>query len=279
MHAEYDRESDDYNAHRVVQAFDTAQFIQSTRGDSVLQVLAGDLNTEPGDLAHRILLVSSGLHDTYSEEKHGDIGTNECANNTYTPPHVKENLPKGKRIDYILYRSGVSYKAHVTEYALPLPTCVPEQKFSYSDHEAVFARISVEQRRQSIDSIDTCNASRKITVNGISYSDTLLEGIDVCEQILKRLRSDRNFYLVTALLLAIPLFYLIDIYPPFGWGMFYLFAKVLFSGTIIFAVFMATMWNSIERNGILSTKLSMEMARTAMAHYENQTPDDSIICK
>lgn len=53
LHAEYDRESDDYNAHRVVQAFDTAQFIQSTRGESVLQVLAGDLNTEPGDLAYR----------------------------------------------------------------------------------------------------------------------------------------------------------------------------------------------------------------------------------
>lgn len=53
LHAEYDRESDDYNAHRVVQAFDTAQFIQMTRGSSVIQVLAGDLNTEPGDLAHR----------------------------------------------------------------------------------------------------------------------------------------------------------------------------------------------------------------------------------
>ncbi len=53
LHAEYDRDCDDYKAHRVIQSFDTAQFIESTRGDSVLQVLAGDLNTEPGDLAHR----------------------------------------------------------------------------------------------------------------------------------------------------------------------------------------------------------------------------------
>lgn len=53
MHAEYNREKDDYMTHRVTQAFDTAQFIESTRGDSVLQVLAGDLNTEKGDIAHR----------------------------------------------------------------------------------------------------------------------------------------------------------------------------------------------------------------------------------
>lgn len=109
LHAEYDRESDDYNAHRVVQAFDTAQFIQTTRDDSVLQVLAGDLNTEPGDLAYRILLVASGLQETYHTD-HGDIGTNECAQNYYTPADVKRKLPKGKRIDYILYRSGANHE-------------------------------------------------------------------------------------------------------------------------------------------------------------------------
>lgn len=73
-----------------------------------------------------------------------------------------------------------------------------------------------------------------------------------------------------ALLLTVPLFFLIDIYPPYGMGMLFLIAKMLFSGVVIFLIFMATMWNSIERNGILSTKLSMEMARTAMAHYDNR---------
>lgn len=53
LHAEYNRENDDYKSHRIIQAFDTAQFIETTRGDSILQILAGDLNTEPGDLAYK----------------------------------------------------------------------------------------------------------------------------------------------------------------------------------------------------------------------------------
>lgn len=40
-------------AHRVLQAFDTAQFIKLTSGGADFVILAGDLNTEPGDLAYR----------------------------------------------------------------------------------------------------------------------------------------------------------------------------------------------------------------------------------
>lgn len=53
LHAEYDRDCDEYQAHRVLQAFDTAQFIQLTSMGADLIVLAGDLNTEPDDLAYR----------------------------------------------------------------------------------------------------------------------------------------------------------------------------------------------------------------------------------
>ncbi|KAJ8926431.1 hypothetical protein NQ314_021219 [Rhamnusium bicolor] len=53
LHAEYNRECDEYQAHRVLQAYDTAQFIMLTSGGADLVVLAGDLNTEPGDLAYR----------------------------------------------------------------------------------------------------------------------------------------------------------------------------------------------------------------------------------
>lgn len=52
LHAEYNIKNDDYKTHRVLQAFDTAQFIDATRGDSMVQVLAGDFNAKPGDLSY-----------------------------------------------------------------------------------------------------------------------------------------------------------------------------------------------------------------------------------
>lgn len=54
--------------HRAIQAFDTAQFIERTRGDCCLQILAGDLNTEPGDLTHRILLSVSKMKDSFHQK-------------------------------------------------------------------------------------------------------------------------------------------------------------------------------------------------------------------
>ena len=37
----------------MLQAYDTAQFIKLTSGNCDLVILAGDLNTEPDDLAYR----------------------------------------------------------------------------------------------------------------------------------------------------------------------------------------------------------------------------------
>lgn len=268
MHAEYDRESDDYNAHRVVQAFDTAQFIQTTRGDSVMQVLAGDLNTEPGDLAHRMLLAASQLQETHSEVQHGEMGTNECAHNTYTRPSVKQKFPNGKRIDYILYRNGLNTDVKVIDYALPLPEFIPEQKVSYSDHEAVYAKLSVSERSNTNEIYHdegTCASIAKI--NGVDYEATLNEGIRVCDEILRRLQSDRRIYFIMAFTIFIGLLYMIDFHPSYGWKLAFVILKTIISGLALFFVFMATMWNAIERNGILSSKLSMEMALQA-AHIE-----------
>lgn len=53
LHAEYDSKYFDYKAHRVIQAFDTAQFIAATRDGAAVQVLAGDLNSNPDDIAYK----------------------------------------------------------------------------------------------------------------------------------------------------------------------------------------------------------------------------------
>lgn len=67
LHAEYDRVNDEYAAHRVTQAFDTAQFISLTSQNADVVIVGGDLNTEPGDLAYRILVHVAQLRDAFFE--------------------------------------------------------------------------------------------------------------------------------------------------------------------------------------------------------------------
>lgn len=109
--------------HRVIQAFDTAQFIESTRTqDCVLQILAGDLNTEPNDLAQRIISTTSRMQDTFHLAKNvPEFGTNECAKNTYSDKAALEKCPNGKRIDYIFVRPGQHFKVEIFDYHQPLP--------------------------------------------------------------------------------------------------------------------------------------------------------------
>lgn len=211
-------------------------------------------------------MAASHLEETYHEPHHGEIGTNECAHNTYTAPSTKKSLPKGKRIDYILYRSGVSTEVKVMDYALPLPEFIPNHKFSFSDHEGVYSKLLVTDRIKSNVSDATCSIPKK---NDIDYEATLREGINACEDILTRLRSDKRVYFIMAFTVFVILLYMIDIYPSYGWKMLYLFVKVLFCGVALFFVFMATLWNSIERNGILSSKLAMEIA-LEMINVERQ---------
>lgn len=65
LHAQYSTDDDEYLAHRVVQAFDTAQFVDLTSGAAHLSVLAGDLNTEPGELCHQLIKHTAQLTDTF----------------------------------------------------------------------------------------------------------------------------------------------------------------------------------------------------------------------
>lgn len=267
LHAEYDRKCNDYIAHRVVQAFDTAQFVETTRGDASLQILAGDLNTEPGDLAYRALLASSGLHEACNQLMH-DAGTNECQYNTYTTANAKKTLPNGKRIDYILYRGANKFETKVLEYKLPLPEYIPNHQLSYSDHEAVMIKIRVIDPDEPGTMEETCRYEAKI--DAMECKKTLQESIDVCDDSLNRLHSHRRCYLLMAVITFALLIYVLDTYPPFGWKAMYWILKIVLSAVALYFVFMGTLWNLIEYNGIYSGKLAMEMALQSITLDDNE---------
>lgn len=81
----------------------------------------------------------------------------------------------------------------VLEHKRPLPFTIPGHKISYSDHEAVTAKILIQIRSNRSKSIESINTEP----HGKGYADTLGEGIEVLDDILKRLRSDKNAYFVS----------------------------------------------------------------------------------
>uniref|UniRef100_A0A182J841 sphingomyelin phosphodiesterase n=1 Tax=Anopheles atroparvus TaxID=41427 RepID=A0A182J841_ANOAO len=273
LHAEYNRQCDDYMAHRVIQAHDTAQFIESTRGQSVLQILAGDLNTEPGDLAYRVLVTCSKLKDSYDRQLIGStVGTNECRSNSYTDPSAAKQNPNGKRIDYVMYRIGDLYEGRLLEHRLPLAERVPGQTCSYSDHEAVYAKLILKKSSSSstIQNLIVCNSGKTREDESCSRESreetqreavlALRESVAICNESLKQLESHRRSYTLMAIGVVIVLINLLELQAPYGLKIAFLALKFLLCSVIIFFVVMATIWNVMEKHGILAGKLSMEIA-------------------
>uniref|UniRef100_T1PIX0 sphingomyelin phosphodiesterase n=1 Tax=Musca domestica TaxID=7370 RepID=T1PIX0_MUSDO len=292
LHAEYDMDNDDYKTHRVIQAFDTAQFIEATRWDSDVQILAGDLNTKPKDISYKVLLHTSEMTDTCNSDS---VATNECKHNSYTPKKVLGKNPNGFRIDHIFVRSADSIKTEILEYKLPLPHRVPGQKYSYSDHEAVQVRLLLRPKGDDEDSCSVRHVSAAIDgsdsmhdvqltppntpiPNGKSHSNghveedcaaatdktsikvaVIQESIDLCEGHLNQLKTDRAVYFTISFILLTALILMAEFPVPHGYKTLYLLLKLLVFGVILFCVFMGSLWNLMERNGTLSGKTSMEM--------------------
>ena len=241
----------------MIQAFDTAQFLETTRGDCSLQILAGDLNTEPGDLAYRVLLSTSKMKDSFHQKPSNLTGTHENLYNTYfTSDEVTIKKPDGIRIDYILYRENQDIECNVDQYELPLVDKIPDLNISYSDHEAIHVEITIS-KRHSTQSGDRTSADRIVTPDNIK---NLKECIATCNQSLKMLDSHRRSYTMMAIGLTVLLVNIVEIDPAYGLKTAYMILKFLLVGLTIFFVFMATLWNIMEKHGILAGKLAMEIA-------------------
>ncbi|CAK9804754.1 Putative neutral sphingomyelinase [Anthophora plagiata] len=154
LHAEYNRHNDEYTAHRVLQAFDTAQFIRMTCGSADSVILADACSTSLSNM-----------------------GTNVCANNSYTSSKLARKFPEGKRIDHILYKSKNNVKIEVTNFQHPLPKLVPHKNFSYSDHEAIMATLKFSPGESQSANIEV--------------KDSLKEAVNICETSLKYMRRQR----------------------------------------------------------------------------------------
>ncbi|KRK01043.1 putative neutral sphingomyelinase [Drosophila yakuba] len=305
LHAEYDNANDEYKTHRVIQAFDTAQFIEATRGNSALQILAGDLNAQPQDISYKVLLYTSKMLDSCASDS---FRTNECEHNSYTSKQARERNPQGIRIDHIFVRGGDHVNAEIAEYTLPFPERVPGEKFSFSDHEAVMAKLKLfklaPRTEEPVATIevncqveegescavrelgagdaqtgedDQSQQQPEIQCNGSSTSiqsmpaartAALHEALALCDASLLQLNTDRILYYSAATFLFVLLVLLVEFTAPVGMRTIFLLLKFIVFGVILFCLFMGSIWNYMERNGVLQGKKSMEVMLHHAQKYE-----------
>lgn len=257
LHAEYDKENDEYTAHRVLQAFDTAQFIRMTRGGADAVILGGDLNTEPQDLAYRLICGVAGLQDTCSNSSN-NLGTNECANNSYTNSSLTRKFPDGKRIDYILYLGSSKFTVQVLEFLQPFPERIPQKNFSYSDHEAISAHLKISKGEHSFTTSDV--------------RESLKEAINICDLALKSVRKQRIWYLIFSLMLVIPLMYSMGLEystTTIGLSIGINIGRLLGTAILCYSLFMSSIWNSVEQNALKAGYSAMGIHLTQLINNYN----------
>lgn len=178
--------------------------------------------------------------------------TCESVSNSYTPSslvkkYVKENIP-GKRIDYIMYHPGSKLRVNLKNYELPLPTQVPGHHFSYSDHEAVEAILTITESK--VDYV----------ANNVDDMKLVLEkSLNILNKSLQSLVSHKVIYLFFAVFILALLLASIFIDLPLGYRLALNIIRVLLTLLFVFCFLMGFIWNKIEKHGIIATKLAIEV--------------------
>lgn len=260
LHAEYDRKHDSYLSHRICQGFEFSQFVRTTGETSDVNIVAGDFNSEPGDIPYDILRYNSNLVDSYLEcdQKDEDSGsTNEHPRNSYTLKSTLASNPEGKRIDYIMYNYNAGTLVKSLSCKTPLDKC-PNASFSYSDHEAVVATLHITKSSSAQPLQD--NAGARITV---------LENVKDClEKAQRKLIKDRLFYIVTVALLLL-LLICVEVMaadsPAYLSHTLLAILRIALTLGLAYASIMLGIMIKSEQNAIMSVQLNVNILLTSIA--------------
>ncbi|XP_062365809.1 sphingomyelin phosphodiesterase 2 [Cinclus cinclus] len=150
LHAEYCRDKDAYLPHRLVQAWELAQFIRHTSKAADVVLLGGDLNMHPEDVGIQLLRGWTGLRDAFAEATRFEGCKNGCTlvpDNCFTDKSEMLPFPLGIRIDYILYKAISSFTVKCEELKTTTGPA-PGMAIPFSDHEAVMATLHIQRQGQ-----------------------------------------------------------------------------------------------------------------------------------
>ncbi|XP_053396496.1 putative neutral sphingomyelinase [Mercenaria mercenaria] len=251
IHAEYNRERDEYRAHRICQAFSSSQFIKYTSNGAHVSFLCGDLNFEPVDLGYKMICCNGTLKDawlekqsTQSEDKEGN--TSDCPSNSYSGNNKRDKYPHGKRIDYILYKAGEGISVEIEDCSLTLGR-VPGKPFSYSDHEAVEATITVDKKEQ-----------KENKQEDQDLSALLQESVSIVDSGLQSTRTNSRFFIAFSVLCLALAYFISVIHIPYPLDYFVTFFKLLLILSMGFGISQFLIMIRSEVHGLEAGRLDMK---------------------
>lgn len=257
FHAEYNPQEDEYVHHRLTQAFETSELIRFAKKSEEVLICAGDFNCTPTDFAYRMVKFYAGLVDTYTDspcKTPGSCGeTNQTPANSYTNVKTLITNPSGNRIDYIFYQASSTHKVKTKLCDQPWPQRVPQRDFSFSDHEAVRAIVTITPVKDE-------DATENITELQ-AQTDALLEGAAVCEQGLKKVACNRRLYLTLAgLVLGLELAYLAVLSLDLSLGALMGLSVLSMAGMLLLAylLHMGTVFSHLEYSGVQAARLAIK---------------------
>ncbi len=277
-HAEYDRRHDVYLGHRVIHALESAQWIKLSSSSADLTIYGGDFNTEPVDVPYKLVRAITPLVDSWSDAHGSDVDgghTSETPANSFSHPKTLIDYPDGKRIDYVMYQPGPNVTASTVSCQLPLPSRIPGKNFSYSDHEAVCATITVRRKKGVLQS--AADYRRRLCA---VYRPQCVSAVDEALRILERserhVHRDKVRYAVIA---ALMLILFVASYVPLallgeGSGSTYIavvevalfLPRFVLTVCFVFFILMATLFNRRESHALRSAKVSLTLIKEQDGH-------------
>jgi len=262
-HAEYCRSQDIYLGHRVMQALEAAQWIKLTSSGADLTIYAGDFNTEPVDVPYSLLRSVASLYDSWVVATGVSGGGETCGTpgNTYTTSTEIAEYPRGKRIDYVMYRPGPDKVALATHCSLPLPSAIPAPTpVSYSDHEAVAATIHVKDKTGGGGG-DTHGYKE----HNNKDTTAVAASINLIEKALLETKTDQKLYLIIALValfLFMASFSQIIISDSLLVECLMFLLRLVTTLVGIYAILMASVFNRREKHALLGTKATLQLLKS-----------------
>uniref|UniRef100_A0A1I7Y0R6 sphingomyelin phosphodiesterase n=1 Tax=Steinernema glaseri TaxID=37863 RepID=A0A1I7Y0R6_9BILA len=269
LHAEYDRKNDLFLPHRLSQALELSQFVKHTSAMSHCAILTGDFNIEPEDLGYRLIVNNGNLKDSWLERPDADKRsgmTCDRPDNCFTPKYVLKEAPEGKRLDYIMFKSG---KAHIelTECDNTLGK-IPDSTIDYSDHLGVHSVFNIV--KDDSGSSPTCVDWK---TENLERSDEILhDAVDILEGGELRALWDRRLYLAVCVILIAMIIATIVFEVHFSSSYFTAFATIgRFFLTLVFGF---CLWYGII--GLTMELKALKAAKISMQKLLNEAPSSAL---